>query len=124
MTRAEFSRFVESTLESAIQFAETHSGRPLPRRIAFAWMGRKMDPIQSGVIEEIVNRVFVDEDHIYPCVDIGVESLVDDRTVLMLASVAGYPPKPFGKNWSGTERPFIYMVGSRLIQQLSAKSPG
>jgi len=59
MNRDEFSRFVEATLDRTIQFAEQIVGRTLPRNIAFMWMGRRMEPIRHGVVEEITSKVFV-----------------------------------------------------------------
>jgi hypothetical protein len=116
MTREEFSLFVEATLERAVQFAEQMSGRTLPRNHAFVWMCKDMEPIRQGIVEEIVSKVFVDDEHIFPCVDIGVVSLLDDETVLVTANVAGYPATQFGKNWTGTDGPFIYIVNKKALE--------
>ena len=116
MTRDEFSRFVETTLQQVVQFAEQMSGQTLPRNKAFVWMFKDMKPIRQGIVEEIVSRVFVDDEHIFPCVDIGVVSLLDDETVLITASIAGYPATQFGKNWTGTDGPFIYIVNKKGLE--------
>jgi hypothetical protein len=107
MTRVEFSTFVEASLQSAMRLAEEYSGRSLPSRFAFQWLGQAL--IRENIVEVIVSRVFVDENHIYPCVDIGVGDLLDDGTPVIVALVAGYAPKPFGKNWQGKEGPFIQL---------------
>jgi hypothetical protein len=74
--------------------------------------------IRENIVEEIVARVFVDDEHIYPCVDIGVGDLLQDGTPLIAANVAGYPPGPFGKNWTGTDGPFIHIIGGSFLARL------
>jgi hypothetical protein len=89
MTRQEFTRFVETTVEEVISLAERKCGKKLPRSYVCRWLGRSQPLITENVIEYIVQRVFVDEDHIYPCVDFGVGDLFEDGTLLLVGSVAG-----------------------------------
>lgn len=121
MTRSEFTKFVESSLEAAVRYAEEYSGQTLPRKIAFRWLAPENQPIEADAVHTIVERVFVDEEHIWPCVDIGVYDLLKDGTVLIGATVAGYPPRPFGKNWSGTDGPFILMVAGPFYERYRPK---
>jgi hypothetical protein len=48
-----------------------------------------------------MRRVFVDEDHIRPCVDIGVGDLLDDGTPVIMANVAGYRQGRFRRTGLG-----------------------
>ena len=109
MTRTDFSKFVEQTLEEAIRLAEQHTGATLPREIVFRWMTQR-DPIHDGIVDVIVNRVFVDDEHIYPVVDIGVVDLTEDGKPIVIANVAGYPPCSFRKNRMDRDGPFIYLL--------------
>lgn len=119
MTRAEFTTFVEATLEDVIALAEEQSGKRLSREIAFQWLFSKDEPLRERIVAAIVDRVYVDENAIYPCVDIGVGDLLDDGTPLIVASVAGYPPRPFGQNWTGRAGPFVRIIGGPFMAKVS-----
>jgi hypothetical protein len=92
--------------------------------IAFQWLGRKSEPLRVGIVDAIVDRVYVSEDAIYPCVDLGVGDLLDDGTPLVVANVAGYPPKPFGENWTGRPGPFVRIIGGRFMSKVNAQLDG
>lgn len=124
MSRERFAKFAEGTLEEALCLAERQSGKTLPRTIAFSWMGANEETIHEGIVETIVDRVYIDEDHIYPCVDLGVGDLLDDGTPVIIANVAGYAPKPFGKNWTGREGPFVRMIGHAFMEKIQGKPYG
>jgi hypothetical protein len=119
MNREEFSTFVSAVLEDVVLFAEEKAGRKLPRAFAFQWLGRSNPRITENVVEHIVKRVFVDEDHIYPCVDLGVADLLEDGSLLIVGSVAGHSPRPFGRNWKGREGPFIPIVGISFLNKMA-----
>jgi hypothetical protein len=121
MTKIEFASFVKQTLEDIILFAEEYTGRPLPRGIRFRWV-LEDQTINEGIVETIVNRVYVDEDHIYPCVDIGVGDLSEDGAPIIVASVAGYSPRPFQKNWTGRDGPFVRIIGQPFLDKLAGKT--
>lgn len=121
MTREEFKQFVDSTLEGVIQFAEEYTGKRLPRKIAFRWFSQKAEPITENIADHITQKVYIDENHIYPCVDIGVGDILDDGTVLIQAHVAGYGPAAFQKNWTGRDGPFVYIIGQNVIDRLAGK---
>ena len=70
MNREEFSAFVAVALEEAILFAEQKAGQSLPRTLSFQWNDRS-ERITENIVEYIVDRVFIDENHIYPDVDLG-----------------------------------------------------
>lgn len=124
MNREEFSNFVSTVLEDAVQFAEEKAGQKLPRTLAFQWLGPSHPRITGDIIEEIVKRVFMDEQHIYPCVDLGVADLLDDGSLLIVGNVAGYPPRPFGQNWTGRQGPFIPIVGISFLNKMAGVKDG
>jgi hypothetical protein len=73
-------------------------------------------------VKHIVQRVFLDEEHIYPRVDMGVGDLLEDGSVLIVGSVAGYTARPFGKNWTGREGPFIRVVDQPFLSRMTGKN--
>ena len=121
MNREDFRAFVARTLEDVIQLAEKQCGKELSRKIAFQWLGRSQPVVTEKIVEHIVDRVFVDDEHIYPCVDIGVGDVFDDGTLLIVANVAGYAPRPFGQNWHGQDGPFIHIVGGPFLNKMEGK---
>jgi hypothetical protein len=73
-------------------------------------------------VGHIIERVFIDEEHIYPCVDIGVGDILEDGSLLIVGNVAGYAPRSFGKNWTGREGPFVHIVGQPFLTKLAGKA--
>ena len=116
MGRDDFKLFVEKTVEEVLQLAEEYSGKSLSRQVAFQWLGQPLT--REEIVEEIVRRVFLDEDRIYPCVDIGVGDLLDDGTPVIVATVAGYAPRPWGQNWMAKEGPFIHVIGAPFLAKV------
>jgi len=96
-------------------------GETLPRKYSFRWLGRSHPVVEQNVVEHIVERVFVDEEHIYPCVDLGVADLLEDGSLLIVGNVAGYGQQPFGHNWTGREGPFVPVVGMPLLNKMAGK---
>jgi hypothetical protein len=121
MNRENFVAFVEKTIEEVIELAEEKAHRKLTRKLAFQWLGKGKPRITENIVDQIVDRIFVDEEHIYPCVDIGVGDVYDDGTLLIVGSVAGYAPRPFGENWTGREGPFVHIVGHPFLARMVGK---
>lgn len=119
MNRYEFKTFVDQTLENVISFAEEKAGQKLSRQFCFYWLGHETETTCQDISESIAQRVYVDERHIYPCVDIGVVDILEDGTLMISASIAGYAPGPFQKNWTGRDGPFVYMIGEKALNKLS-----
>jgi hypothetical protein len=111
MTEAEFIAFTSDAIEAAIQLAEKETGLRLSRDICFRWFHQKTAPVCSGIAEHIAERVWVSPEQIFPCVDLGVENVLDDGRTLMCANVAGYEPRPFGVNWKGQPGPYVLVLG-------------
>ena len=120
MNREQFKVFIEQELENVIQFAEKHTGKQLARRYCFRWVF-KGELFCENIPEVIAQRVYEDEDHIRPCVDIAVTDFLDDGRLVIDGIIAGYPPGPFGKNWTGNDGPFVYGVGQKLADRLKEK---
>lgn len=118
MTKEDFQTFVEETLEEVIKLAEKESGKSLSRKIAFRWFSQKDEPIKENIAEHITEKVYIDENNIYPCVDIGVGDITDDGTLTIFANIAGYSPRPFGKNWQEKEGPFIHIIGHEFLNKV------
>lgn len=121
MKREEFAVFVERTIEQVIQLAEEKSGKTLSRKYAFRWLGRSHPIVSANVVEHILEKVFVDEEHIYPCVDIGVGDILEDGSLLIVANVAGYAPRAFGDNWTGRTGPFVHIIGTPFLNRVAGK---
>jgi hypothetical protein len=121
MNREDFAAFVARTLDDIVQVAEEKCGKQSSRKIAFVWLGNSHRIVSENIVEHIVERVFVDEEHIYPCVDIGVGDLLDDGTLLIVGSVAGYAPRPFGQNWTGRDGRFVRIVGNPFVNKMAGK---
>jgi hypothetical protein len=119
MNREDFTAFAARTLEDVIQLAEMQCGKQLSRKLALQWLGRSQPLVTENVVEHIVDRVFVDEEHIYPCIDIGVGDVLDDGTLLIVGNIAGYAPKPFGENWKGQDGPFIHIIGGPFLNKMA-----
>jgi hypothetical protein len=117
-TKADFAAFVERTLEEVVQFAEEYAHTVLPRRLKLRWLGHDA-LIVGGIVEAIVDKVYVDLENIYPCVDIGVGDLSDDGSPIIIANVAGYSPRPFQKNWTGRDGPFVFIIGQPYLDKLA-----
>jgi hypothetical protein len=120
MTREEFRKFVATSIEDVICIAEQKCGKTLPRNHSFRWLGRSHPLVQGNAVDH-VGRVFVDGEHIFPCVDLGVADLLEDGSLLIVGSVAGYAPRPFGRNWTGREGPFVPVVGMPLLNRMAGK---
>jgi hypothetical protein len=116
MNREEFSGFVSTALEEVIQFAEEKAGQKLPRRFVFQWLGRSNPRITENIVEHIVKRMFIDEEHIHTC-RLGVVDLLDDGLLLIAGSVEDYAPRPFAKNREGREGPFDPFVGIAFLNK-------
>ncbi len=120
MKREAFKQFVEQTLENVIQYAEEKTGRLISRKIAFGWFfAKESELVRQDIAEYITKRVYIDENNIYPCVDIGVSDILDDGTTLIWANVSGHSPRPFEQNWTGRDGPFVYIIGQRAVDKLS-----
>jgi len=116
MTRDEFKAHTIASLEDSIVRLEGIIGVALPRDLAFQWLTEPdSDYFGDDVIEGIVARVYVDEDHIWPCVDIGPSKILPDGQLLIVATRAGHLPRPFGMNWTGRMGPFVLVYGGDFV---------
>lgn len=116
MTRNEFKKHIEKTLSELKLYAELHSGKELPNDFEFEWhfAERIKATGKDNVTELIAEKVYLDENKIYPCVDLIVEKVTNENRILISGRIAGYEPREFGKGWSNRPGPFIYGIGSGI----------
>ena len=50
-----------------------------------------------------------------------VNDILADGTVVIYANIAGYSPRPFQKNWTGRDGPFVYIIGQDVIDRFAKK---
>lgn len=114
--------FTEKTIEEVVQLAEQKASSKLNRRYAFQWLGKPSSSrVTKDIPAHIVERIFIDEEHIYPCVDIGVADQLQDGSLLIVASVAGYAPRRWGKNWTGRAGPFVHIIGQPFLNRIAGQ---
>ena len=71
----------------------------------------------DNVVDEITTRVFLEENRIYPCVDLVVKEISKENRILIGGRIASYEPREFGPNWTKRIGPFIYGVRQGLISE-------
>ncbi|MFC5046062.1 hypothetical protein ACFSTE_05135 [Aquimarina hainanensis] len=113
MTQNEFKKHIEKPLSELKLYAELHSGEELPNDFEFEWhLAQKVKAAgKNNVTELITKKVYLEEEKIYPCVDLIVEKITDENRILISGRIAGYEPREFGKGWSNRLGPFIYGIG-------------
>ncbi len=116
MTRSDFERFVDKTLDEIFLFAELYTKRSDLKEIEFQWLLKDSPLItdRQEIISEITSKVYIDIDKIYPCVDLQVLE-IKDHTIILKAWIASYKPCKFGKGWSNRPGPFIYLINNKII---------
>jgi hypothetical protein len=75
--------------------AEQRLNRKLPRHYCLSGFGTK-EVVPDDTVEFLTNWVFVDESHIYPCVDLFLDELLPDGRLRFRAYRAGYEPCAYG----------------------------
>ena len=120
MTRDALKKHIDETIESIIQEAESRAGRPLPRRYCFGCVKpSRVHTEQEQVSEFLAQEVFVDEEHIYPCFDLILGDILDDGRLLFVGYRAGFKPRPWGKNYTGRDGPFVRMFGQDFLDKIA-----
>jgi len=118
MTPEDFKRHTAERIEASVQNAERALGRKLPRRLAFRWISPSRPIVTEGIEEEVARVAYVDESHIYPCIDIGPIKIDAEGRLVIGGFRAGYAPRPFDRNWKGEKGPFILIYGQNLADTL------
>jgi hypothetical protein len=70
MNREDSQLSQRETLDDVIQLAEEKCGKELSRKIAFQWLGGSHPVVRENIVEHIIERVFVDQEHIHPFCDV------------------------------------------------------
>jgi len=131
VTRDEFKRLAEEAIEQVTAAAERASGRALPRRYCFSWVGRRVVIAEGDVAEFLTGLGYVDELHIWPCWDLFLECLLPEGKLLLMGYRAGFPPCEFGAHvdyespghGGGHVGPFK-LGYVHLVEQLAAEGEG
>jgi hypothetical protein len=116
MTRVDFEKFIDKTLNEIILFTELHTKESNLKEIEFQWL-TKESPVfkdRQEIINAIAAKVYIDVDKIYPCVDLQVLE-IRANTIVLKAWIANFDPRPFGKGWSNRPGPFIYLINAAII---------
>jgi hypothetical protein len=122
MTRDDFKKHVEETIEGIIQEGEKRAGHALPRRYCFGFCNPpRVTAEQDQVSEHLAQLVFVDEEHLYPCFDLILDDILDDGRLLFVGYRANYPPRLWGKNHSGRDGPFVRMFSQRFLDKIGVE---
>lgn len=117
MTKEEFSKFVEKTLDELLLYVEIHTEQKFSGIEYFKW-GMKATQVFYGlqnIVDEIVARVYISENEIYPCVDLFTFKVSNKDTIYIWGRIAGYPPTHFQKGYTGRPGPFHYFIDSGII---------
>lgn len=118
MSIEDFLKFVDKTIGELILYGQLHSGKDYSDyELEFKWDtydGKTVNG-RKNIIYEISDRVFVDPDKIYPCVDLIIEQPTQEKKLRILGRRAGYEPREFGTGWSNRPGPFIYGIGKGII---------
>ncbi len=116
MTKPDFEKFVDKTLDEIFLFAEIYTKRIDLNEREFQWLIKDSPVVteRREIISAITSVVFIAPDKIYPCVDLQIME-VKDKTIVLKAWFANYEPRPFGKGWSNRPGPFIYVINQTII---------
>jgi hypothetical protein len=95
MTRDEFKKVVEEALEKLVTTAEQRLNRKLPRQYCLSGLGSN-EVVLEDTVEFLTNWVFVDQTHIFPCVDLFLDELLPDERLRFRAYRAGFEPCAYG----------------------------
>ncbi|MCC6795960.1 MAG: hypothetical protein IT366_12655 [Candidatus Hydrogenedentes bacterium] len=112
MTRTEFQSFVEQSIREVLELAEKVLQRELTLAPYLRW-NYSSELIKENLAEAITARVYIDSEHIYPCVDLGVGEVDYDGRPILYAIISSHAPEPFGKNRDGRPGPFIYILPAK-----------
>jgi hypothetical protein len=108
----DFYQFVDKSINELIETAEIYRNTEIAHdEIEFCWGQLPKVRGREAVILEIMDKVYVDENKIYPCVDLYYRG-VENGILTITGSRAGYEPREFGVGWSGRKGPFIYGAGN------------
>jgi hypothetical protein len=114
MKESDFRKHIIEAIEDVIKFAEEKCGHPLSRKYTFQKLSKlgtdELPMPQEKVVDYLVSQTWVNESEIYPCYDLGVAGILPDGTLLLTGNRAGYTPRPWQKNWTGRDGPFVPVV--------------
>jgi hypothetical protein len=108
----DFYQFVDKTINELIETAEIYRNTKIDYDdIEFGWGELPKVKGREAVILEIMDKIYVDENKIYPCADLYFKG-VKNGILTITGFRANYELRPFGIGWSGRKGPFIYGAGT------------
>jgi len=135
MTRDEFKKIVEEALETLVATAEQRLDRKFTRQYCLSGLGTK-EVVPGDTIDFLTDWIFVDENHIYPCVDLFLDELLPDGRLRFRAYRAGYQPCGYRErfDWGGHDsglvwpfklgcNNFVQKMGGKLYSQPGKLAP-
>lgn len=84
MTLENFLIFVDKTIGELILYGQMHSGKDYTDyELEFSWSlyGQSIASGRQNIISEIVDKVFVSPEQIYPCVDLVLEQPTPEKKI-------------------------------------------
>jgi hypothetical protein len=117
MSFEDFLKFVDKTLGELILYGQLHSGKDYSDyELEFKWGTSDGETVKGreNIIYEIIDKVFISPDRIYPCVDLIIEQPSQEKKLRILGLRAGFEPREFGTGWSNRPGPFIYGIGKGI----------
>lgn len=121
MDKENFKKFTDEALKNILIAGEIYSGKPLPQKIVFQWGWLdKKERFRENISQIIVDnpRVYIDEDHINPCLDLIVLDILPSNETLIGCYVSGFELRSFPeRNWTGIPGPYIYVVSSKIYNK-------
>jgi hypothetical protein len=114
MNESECRRHVIAAIEDAIAFGEQKCGHSLPRKFVFKMLSKissdESPMSEHETLDYLVSQLWINENEIYPCYDLGIAAVLPDETLVLSGNRAGYPPKPWQKNYTGRDGPFVLSI--------------
>ncbi|MBZ0203427.1 MAG: hypothetical protein K8I03_10475 [Ignavibacteria bacterium] len=125
MDKESFKKFTEDALKNILLFGEAFHRKPLPQKIVFQWgYGDKKERFRENLSQIIVDnpRVYIDEDHINPFLDLVVLDILPSNETLIGCYVSGHELRSFPeRNWNGPPGPYIYLVLDKIRDKKISK---
>ena len=112
MKKDDFILHTESRIRELAEEIKTRLKLDFTPKLEFNDDGKRYRGVK--LIEKLVEITFVSEEKIYPFVDLMVEEWLDAQTLLLEVQRSGYSPRPFGKNWTGEDGPYLLCYNQDL----------
>lgn len=121
MDKESFKNFTEKALKEVLMVGEIYQDKPIPQNIVFQWgYGDKKERFRENISQIIVDnpRVYLDEEHINPCIDLIIIDILPNNETLIGCYVSGHELRSFlERNRHGRPGPYIYLVLDKIYNK-------